>query len=171
MSELAAALCSITPTQRRRFFWAVWASGAPRRHPFRKPDASHGGARTREEALAEAERVTGRAVVEIEPHWARAWSRVLRGQPPFNEREVAAQDRPRPPPKQRSGDGERASARALLGLSPGATLEEIKRAYKKRALETHPDRGGDPDVFRRVQRAFERLSERAAKAERRPARR
>ena len=54
MPDLATAVCSITPTQRRRYFWAAWWTSAPQHSPFRKPDASNGGARTPEEALAEA---------------------------------------------------------------------------------------------------------------------
>src|SRR4029079_1450360 len=46
MSELASAVCSITLTQRRRFFWAAWWTAAPCEAPFRKPDASNGGATT-----------------------------------------------------------------------------------------------------------------------------
>ncbi|MDQ3371023.1 MAG: hypothetical protein M3680_36860, partial [Myxococcota bacterium] len=82
MSDLATAVCSITPTQRRRYFWAAWWTGAPQETPFRRPDASGGGARTIEEALRAAERVATRHLVIVEPYWARAWNRVLRGEPP-----------------------------------------------------------------------------------------
>ena len=34
---------------------------------------------------------------------------------------------------------------------------KVKRAYFKRALRTHPDKGGDPAAFRKVQSAFEVL--------------
>jgi len=149
MTELSTAVCSIAPTQRRRFFWAAWWSGAPRHAPFRKPDAANGGARTREAALREAELHAGRHLVLIEPYWAHAWNRVLRG------------ESPPPPPKPRNQRPERAprpeSAWSLLGLEQGATLTELKRAFRARALETHPDRGGDAAQFRAVQRAYERL--------------
>jgi hypothetical protein len=44
-----------------------------------------------------------------------------------------------------------------LGLEPGASVDEIKAAYRKRAFETHPDRGGSAKEFRRVRRAFDHL--------------
>jgi DnaJ-domain-containing protein 1 len=149
MTELTAAVCSITPTQRRRFFWAAWWTGAPRHAPFRKPDASNGGATTREQALADAMRVAGRHLVLIEPHWAHAWNRMLRGEPP-----------PPPPsarPVRERATAAPASAWEVLGLAPGADAIAIKRAFRQRALETHPDRGGQAAQFREVQRAYERL--------------
>ena len=148
---LSSAVCSITPTQRRRFFWAAWWTGEPTLAPFRKPDASNGGSATAEDALHEAERVAGRHLTLTDPYWARAWNRVLRGEaPPPRPKPRAAPERPRDPTQ-------RASAWTILGLEQGASPDEIKRAYRARALETHPDRGGDPAVFREVQRAFERL--------------
>ena len=90
MAELSAAVVSIARTQRGRFFWAAWWSAAPQAHPFRRPDASHGGAASYEEARAEAERVSGRALVDIEPRWARACVRLMRGTPPFTPAELRA---------------------------------------------------------------------------------
>jgi hypothetical protein len=161
MSELSSAVCSITATQRRRFFWAAWWTGAPKHSPFRKPDASNGGARTQAEALAEAERVAGRHLSLIEPYWARAWSRVLRGEapPPLPRSPAARAERPAQSPA--------ASAWSLLGLEPGATPAEVKRAFKKRALDTHPDRGGRAEDFVAVQRAYDKLSKLAARPRRR----
>jgi molecular chaperone DnaJ len=49
----------------------------------------------------------------------------------------------------------------LLGVSPGATDEQIKSAYRKRARELHPDaNGGDPESearFKEVSIAYEVL--------------
>ena len=149
MTDLAAAVCSVTRTQRGRFLWAAWWTGAPSHAPFRKPDACDGGAATYEEAFAEAERVAGRHLTPIEAYWARAWSRVLRGEapPPL----------PRPRGPREAREGESASAWSVLGVAPGASREEVKRAFRARALETHPDQGGDTEAYLRARAAFERL--------------
>lgn len=37
---------------------------------------------------------------------------------------------------------------AALGLSDSASLEEVKLAYRTKAMQgLHPDQGGDPDEF------------------------
>ena len=38
---------------------------------------------------------------------------------------------------------------AVLGLSPGASKEEVKRAYRALVLRYHPDRNDDPDAVER----------------------
>lgn len=51
---------------------------------------------------------------------------------------------------------------ALLGVSRGATAEEIKRAYRKLARELHPDVNPDPasqDRFKTLTSAYEVLSD------------
>jgi DnaJ-class molecular chaperone len=47
----------------------------------------------------------------------------------------------------------------VLGLDKGASSGEIKKAYHKLAREHHPDKGGDPEKFKRVQEAYEILSD------------
>ena len=42
----------------------------------------------------------------------------------------------------------------VLGISDDATAEEIRMAYKKRARDTHPDKGGQPGEFEAVARAY-----------------
>lgn len=44
---------------------------------------------------------------------------------------------------------------AILGLQPGATQPEIKRAYKRLAAKAHPDGGGSHEAFIRLQAAYE----------------
>ena len=47
----------------------------------------------------------------------------------------------------------------VLGVSPHASPDEIKAAYRKQALKNHPDHGGDSDSFERVSAAFRYLSD------------
>lgn len=48
---------------------------------------------------------------------------------------------------------------AILGLMPPVTLEDVKQAYLVKARTMHPDRGGDPEQFVRLQKAFEDANE------------
>jgi DnaJ-class molecular chaperone len=45
-----------------------------------------------------------------------------------------------------------------LGLEPGSSQEDIKKAYRRLASKHHPDRGGDAEEFKKIQEAYERLS-------------
>lgn len=45
----------------------------------------------------------------------------------------------------------------LVGVSPGAPLEEVKAACRAAQLRTHPDKGGDSEIFKLVQQATETL--------------
>uniref|UniRef100_A0AB39JCM3 Dnaj Domain-Containing Protein n=1 Tax=Florenciella sp. virus SA2 TaxID=3240092 RepID=A0AB39JCM3_9VIRU len=40
-----------------------------------------------------------------------------------------------------------------------ATPENIKKNYKKMALKYHPDRGGDPEMFKKISEAYQILSD------------
>ena len=55
---------------------------------------------------------------------------------------------------------------AALGLQPSATAAEIKSAYRRAALDSHPDRpGGDGARFRSLGRAYAVLSDGAKRTE------
>ena len=45
----------------------------------------------------------------------------------------------------------------VLGLKRSSSQEEIKKAFRKKALETHPDKGGNVEDFRKVREAYECL--------------
>jgi DnaJ-class molecular chaperone len=47
-----------------------------------------------------------------------------------------------------------------LGIERGASIDEVKKAYKKLAMKYHPDRqGGDPEKFKAINQAHETLSD------------
>jgi molecular chaperone DnaJ len=47
----------------------------------------------------------------------------------------------------------------VLGISKGASADEIKRAYRKLAAEHHPDRGGEDVKFKEINEAYQVLSD------------
>jgi len=47
----------------------------------------------------------------------------------------------------------------LLGVSKNADENEIKKSYKKLCLQHHPDKGGKPEQFQKIQKAYEVLSD------------
>lgn len=57
----------------------------------------------------------------------------------------------RPAAKVRPG----AECLAVLGLGPGATIEQVKAAYRRKAVEIHPDRGGTDAAMAQLNEAYE----------------
>lgn len=47
----------------------------------------------------------------------------------------------------------------LLGVTKESNQSEIKKAYRKLAIQHHPDKGGDPEIFKQVAEAYETLSD------------
>ena len=43
----------------------------------------------------------------------------------------------------------------ILGVSRNATSEEIQKAYRRRCIETHPDKGGKEVDFLNVRKGYE----------------
>jgi hypothetical protein len=158
MTGLSRAVYAIAKTKRRRYLWCAWWTGEPTARPFRAPDAWGGGARTEDEARALAERAAGRSLDLIEGRWAGAWKRMQAGLPPFPK----ASGQPSP------ASTEDARARpvdpyALLGTVASASLDEVKTAFRKRALEHHPDHGGSTDAFVALKRAYDTILRRRAR--------
>jgi curved DNA-binding protein CbpA len=52
---------------------------------------------------------------------------------------------------------------SILGADTDATPGEIERLYKRRAVEHHPDRGGDEEEMKRLNEAYGVLKDKAAR--------
>eukprot|EP00428_Durinskia_dybowskii_P085721 CAMPEP_0170426840 /NCGR_PEP_ID=MMETSP0117_2-20130122/38889_1 /TAXON_ID=400756 /ORGANISM="Durinskia baltica, Strain CSIRO CS-38" /LENGTH=216 /DNA_ID=CAMNT_0010685969 /DNA_START=86 /DNA_END=733 /DNA_ORIENTATION=+ len=46
---------------------------------------------------------------------------------------------------------------SLLGVAEDVSGDELTKAYRQKALETHPDKGGDKDQFEELAKAFKTL--------------
>ena len=53
----------------------------------------------------------------------------------------------------------RSTPLGVLGLLPGADLEVAEAAYRTLVRRHHPDRGGNPDVMRRLNWAIQEIRE------------
>ena len=48
----------------------------------------------------------------------------------------------------------------VLGVTSKSSIEEINRAFKARALETHPDRrGGNKEAFQKINEAYQYIKD------------
>jgi len=57
-----------------------------------------------------------------------------------------------------------ASPYEVLGVTPSATDEELRRAYRRKLRQSHPDVGGSAASFHAVQLAWERIGSPASRA-------
>lgn len=48
---------------------------------------------------------------------------------------------------------------SILGVSKGASQDEIKKAYRKLAMTHHPDKGGDEARFKEINEAYDTLGD------------
>ena len=48
----------------------------------------------------------------------------------------------------------------ILGVAKDTPWDQIKKAFRKLAMQHHPDKGGDPEMFKKVRAAFEVLMDR-----------
>jgi hypothetical protein len=48
---------------------------------------------------------------------------------------------------------------SVLGLDPSVPDAEVKRAYKNLAMQLHPDKGGDTELFQQLTDAYEKILE------------
>ncbi len=145
--------------------WCVWWTGEPTAKPFRKPDAWGGGAKTEDEARVLSEAAAGMPLELIDGHWAGAWKRVLAGRPPFPAR---SSPEPRAGPAATEGASPKrpVDPYALLQIAATASTAEVKAAFRRKALEHHPDRGGAPESFIAIKRAYDAITKRRARKRR-----
>ena len=50
-----------------------------------------------------------------------------------------------------------------LGVDEKASDNEIKKAYRKLSMKHHPDKGGDPEQFKKINEAYQTLGDRDKK--------
>ena len=47
----------------------------------------------------------------------------------------------------------------ILGVNKDASQDEIKYAFREKALEHHPDKGGDEEKFKQINEAYSMISD------------
>lgn len=47
----------------------------------------------------------------------------------------------------------------VLGVAKDATGDQVKKAFRRQAMEHHPDKGGDSEKFKEIQKAYEILGD------------
>jgi len=54
---------------------------------------------------------------------------------------------------------------STLGVNKNATQDDIRKAYKKQSMQHHPDRGGNEEVFKKINEAYSTLKDPAKRQE------
>jgi molecular chaperone DnaJ len=54
---------------------------------------------------------------------------------------------------------------SVLGVSENATQEEIKKAFRQKSKEHHPDRGGNEEEFKKINEAYSAIGDEQKRAE------
>jgi hypothetical protein len=67
---------------------------------------------------------------------------------PFETPDISFED------ENKSGIDPLRAACAELGVPVSASVSEVKRAYRRKIKEVHPDQGGNEDEFKRVREAY-----------------
>jgi len=62
-------------------------------------------------------------------------------------------------PQQRKPRGDNTKYYELLGVDRNATDIELKKAYRKLSMKHHPDKGGDPEHFKKINEAYDVLKD------------
>lgn len=89
---------------------------------------------------------------------ARAPSRAAAGSSkPATERTRAMEDQAAQEAARIAEDARAAEAFAVLGIAASSTVSQIRTAYKRAALDTHPDKREDEGAFQSIQDAYETL--------------
>lgn len=78
--------------------------------------------------------------------------------PANDTHEKAATPPPKKPPMSPPEQSPDLDPYTVLGVSAGDDYKVVREVYRKLLLQTHPDKGGDPRVFRRVQQAWATVS-------------
>jgi len=48
---------------------------------------------------------------------------------------------------------------SILGIQRNASQDDVRKAYKKQSMKHHPDRGGDEEEFKKINEAYQNLSD------------